>query len=77
MVTMFPVLCANLGLSNSFFLFSLVGFISILFGVFILPETKGKTLDEINKMFYNKSIINCGMFNGSKKEEYLKCSQYD
>ena len=77
MVTMFPVLSSNLGLSNTFFLFSSVGFISVLFGIFVLPETKGKTLDEINRMFYSKNIIHCGMFSGSKKEEYLKCSQYD
>ena len=73
MVTLFPVLCSNLGLSGTFFLFSSMAAISVLFGIFILPETKGKTLSDINEMFYNKSVINgnLGCFRSEKKEKYL------
>ena len=75
MVTMFPVMCSSLGLHATFYLFSSVAFISVLFGIFILPETKGKTLSDINKMFYNTNIINVSFFNVNKKDEYLKCPQ--
>ena len=75
MVTIFPLLCSSLGLSNTFFLFSSMAFISVLFGIFVLPETKGKTLSDINKMFYTKNIIDVGCINRSKNDEYSKCPQ--
>ena len=73
MVTLFPVLCSSLGLSGTFFLFSSMAAISVLFGIFILPETKGKTLSDINQMFYSKSVINgnVGCFGTEKTEKYL------
>ena len=70
MVTLFPLLCANLGLSGTFFLFSSMAAISVLFGIFILPETKGKTLSDINEMFYTKGVINVGCSRGKKTEKY-------
>ena len=75
MVTMFPLMCSSLGLSGTFYLFSSVAFISVIFGIFILPETKGKTLSDINKMFYNTTIINVSCLSVINKEEYLKCPQ--
>ena len=71
MVTLFPVLCSNLGLAGTFFLFSCMAAISVLFGVFILPETKGKTLSDINKMFYTQTVINAGCLRSEKTEKYL------
>ena len=70
MVTLFPLLCSNLGLSNCFFLFSSMAAVSVLFGIFILPETKGKTLSDINDMFYKKGVINVGCFRSEKTEKY-------
>lgn len=71
MVTLFPVLCSSLGLSGTFFLFSSMAAISVLFGIFILPETKGKTLSDINEMFYTQSVINTRCFRSEKTEKYL------
>ena len=71
MVTLFPVLCSNLGLSGTFFLFSFMAAISVIFGICILPETKGKTLSDINQMFYTQGVINVGCFRNEKTEKYL------
>ena len=71
MVTLFPLLCSYLGLSGTFALFSSMAAVSVLFGIFILPETKGKTLSDINEMFYNKSVINVDCFRSEKTEKYL------
>jgi len=43
----FPWLQAHAGLTVTYFLYSICSLISFLFVVFILPETKGRTLEEI------------------------------
>ena len=58
MVTTFPLLTTSLSLSGTFFMFSMTAVLATLFGVFILPETRGKTLEDINNMFHTRHIIN-------------------
>ena len=58
MVTTFPLLTTTLSLSGTFFMFSMTAVLATLFGVFILPETRGKTLEDINNMFHTRHIIN-------------------
>ena len=48
----------NLGLSGSYILYASVCGLCVLFGLFILPETKGKHLEDINKEFEEKQFIN-------------------
>jgi major inositol transporter-like SP family MFS transporter len=49
----FPVLLSTLGLSAAFFFFVVSGLIAMLFVKFCVPETKGKTLEEIEQYFRN------------------------
>ena len=58
MVTTFPLLTTTLSLSGTFFMFSMTAVLATLFGVFILPETRGKTLEDINNMFHTRHIFN-------------------
>ena len=44
----------NLGLSGSYILYASVCALNVIFGLFILPETKGKHLEDINKEFEEK-----------------------
>ena len=48
----------NLGLSGSYILYASVCGLCVLFGLFILPETKGKHLEDINKEFEEKKTNN-------------------
>ena len=43
----FPWLKENIGLAATYFIYAGCSFVSFLFAVFILPETKGRTLEEI------------------------------
>ncbi len=43
----FPVLMQSIGLSNIFFMFAGICVIGFLFSKYVLYETKGKTLEEI------------------------------
>jgi MFS transporter, SP family, galactose:H+ symporter len=47
----FPVLLANLGGAGSFWLFAVLGIVAWFFVYFRVPETKGKTLEEIEADF--------------------------
>ena len=53
MVKTFPTLRQpqNLGLSGSYILYASVCALNVIFGLFLLPETKGKHLEDINKEF--------------------------
>ena len=78
MVTMFPVLINSFTLSGTFYLFSSVAMLAVLFGMFILPETKGKTLSDINRMFYTRPIIKCDVcsrYSIEKDTKYSDCLQ--
>ncbi|XP_044003478.1 facilitated trehalose transporter Tret1-like [Aphidius gifuensis] len=45
----FPTIVVHFGMYSVFWLFAIISFISILFTIFVLPETKGKSLQEIQK----------------------------
>ena len=47
----FPILLGHLGLSNTFIIFALLNIMSIIFVKIFLPETKGKSLEEIEDYF--------------------------
>jgi major inositol transporter-like SP family MFS transporter len=47
----FPVLLSTLGLSAAFFFFVVSGLIAMIFVKTCVPETKGKTLEEIEQYF--------------------------
>ena len=76
-----------MSLAGTFYLFGVVGFLAVIFGIFILPETRGKTLDDINKMFYTNNIVNINIIKNIKnktdifnfkqkyKTKYTKCVQ--
>ena len=49
----FPTLLSALGLNFTFLVFVIVGILSIGFVYYFVPETKGKTLEEIEKQFRN------------------------
>ncbi|HEO8422355.1 MAG: sugar porter family MFS transporter [Niallia sp.] len=49
----FPILLDKIGLSNSFFLFAVLGIFAITFVSKFLPETKGKTLERLEQYFRN------------------------
>ena len=55
----FPSLLANLGLQMTFIIFAAIGFISITFTRLCVPETMGKTLEQIEHQFrnYNREEI--------------------
>lgn len=50
-VMFFPWLLSNVGPMGSFGLFSISSFLMFLFTYFYVPETKGKTLEEIEKLW--------------------------
>jgi sugar porter (SP) family MFS transporter len=52
----FPVLLETVGLSVIFFGFAAICIIGFLFAKYVLYETKGKSLEEIEKYLYNRSI---------------------
>lgn len=52
--TAFPIMLSTVGLSASFFVFVGCGLLALLFTKFCLPETKGKSLEQIEKSFRDK-----------------------
>ncbi|AAK79313.1 sugar porter (SP) family MFS transporter [Clostridium acetobutylicum] len=52
----FPVLLETVGLSVIFFGFAAICIIGFLFAKYVLYETKGKSLEEIETYLYNRSI---------------------
>lgn len=49
----FPILLAKIGLSSTFFIFAACGLVAIAFVKKYVPETKGKTLEELEVEFRN------------------------
>jgi sugar porter (SP) family MFS transporter len=47
----FPILLNNIGGSNTFWLFGILCLLFIIFTYFLLPETKGRNLEDIEKQF--------------------------
>lgn len=47
MVKTFPIIAATIGMFGCWFLFAAVAFAGVVFVITLLPETKGKSFDEI------------------------------
>ena len=56
----FPVLLSSLGLSFTFCIFVVIGIMALIFTKLFVPETKGKTLEQIEAGFcnYNRQEMN-------------------
>ncbi|KAL3103280.1 hypothetical protein niasHS_002466 [Heterodera schachtii] len=48
---LFPILAESVGVSATFFAFSAFNVFALLFSIFWLPETRGKSLEELEKEF--------------------------
>lgn len=55
-VKMYPVLSTNFHISETMYIFAFASTITILFGFFVLPETRGKTLLEIERTFQGNNL---------------------
>ena len=53
----FPMLKADVGLTVTYFIYSGCSFISFLFAALVLPETKGKTLEQIETYWHHRSDL--------------------
>ena len=58
-VKMFPLMVVTFGQVATYWLFSVVCALTGLFSVAFLPETKGKSLGEIQRLFDGKSVKLC------------------
>lgn len=47
---LYPALVNNIGISSTFFMFVGFSFIGLLFTILVIPETKGKSLEEIQDL---------------------------
>ena len=56
MALTFPVLLATLGGAGSFWLFAALGIVAWIFVYFRVPETKGRTLEEIEASFRGATV---------------------
>lgn len=55
-VKLFPALLHHVGIINVILSYSFVCFVTILYAKFLLPETKGKTLPEIQVKYFKKKM---------------------
>lgn len=52
--TVFPVELERLGSSTTYFIYALFGFLTVLFVLKFIPETKGKSLEQLEKMLVGR-----------------------
>ena len=57
LVKTFEEMARQVGVYSVYWLFSACSFLGIFFAYFIVPETRGKTLEEIEKLFSKPSSI--------------------
>ncbi|KAJ1123275.1 hypothetical protein NDU88_001748 [Pleurodeles waltl] len=63
----------SIGLSWTFLLYGLMGMFAVAFIYVFIPETKGQSLEEIDKQFANKSFINANvMWRRSRWREFSR-----
>jgi len=77
----FPILIGAIGISTTFFIFALIGLVALLFVWGWMPETKGKTLEELERQFHAEDMkvlrlpgnrkrgLNDGIIRGSEPKE--------
>jgi len=53
--TVFPMELEHLGSSFTYYLFALFGFLTLLFVLKFIPETKGKSLEELEQILVNRN----------------------
>ena len=53
----FPLLREGIGIGNTFFIYGLMMIPAVIFTYFVIPETKGKTLEEIQKGWMKKGKL--------------------
>lgn len=51
----FPMLKTDIGLTGTYFIYAGCSLITFLFAVFVLPETKGKTLEQIEAYWHHRN----------------------
>jgi major inositol transporter-like SP family MFS transporter len=66
---LFPIMLDKMGLSVTFFVFAVVGCVSIFLMAKFLPETKGRTLEEIETSFRTYYDKGEGKYVGSNQSE--------
>ena len=54
---MFPVMKTTIGLSNCFFLYGTVGILNFLWGLFTIPDNRGKSLVKVEEMYEKNKTI--------------------
>ena len=59
----FPILLASIGMSMTFFVFGGIGIICVVGSILLIPETQGKTLEELEERFRSSF--------GKKEEEVV------
>nr|WP_326831725.1 MFS transporter [Arthrobacter sp. BL-252-APC-1A] len=47
----FPILTQGIGISATFFMFASIGVLAVIFVKLYLPETRGKSLEELEEQF--------------------------
>lgn len=47
---LYPALVSSIGISSTFFMFAGFSFIGLIFTILVIPETKGKSLEEIQEL---------------------------
>lgn len=71
-VRSFPDMQITLGKYGAFWFFMCCTLISIVFIYFLLPETKGKTLEEIEKLFTVKRSVEAGALPPTTQDQETK-----
>jgi hypothetical protein len=60
----------QIGVSGNFYLLSALTFCGFLFVLILVPETKHKTLAEVQEMVKNKKVfLSCDLFQRVKKDD--------
>lgn len=62
---LYPTFVSMWGNNNLFLFFGVMSLLSVIYVYFMVPETKGKTLQEIGEIFRKKSVV-------EEKQGYLK-----
>ncbi|XP_065203970.1 uncharacterized protein LOC135834060 [Planococcus citri] len=53
----YPMVMFTFGIKVTIWTFTVFCFLVALFGIFVLPETKGKTLNEVQETYFNKKTV--------------------